>query len=154
MRSTTSILTKIIDDYQQFHFTPSTFYGWNPKTHTIHYNQQTAEDLPSLLHELGHAILRHKDYQKDVELLRMESEAWEKARLLGMAYKIDIPEDAIQNNLDTYRDWLHKKSVCPTCESIGIQQAMTVYHCLNCSGQWTVNEARSCNIRRQLKTAT
>ena len=150
MQSTTLIITKIIGDHPQFQFVPSDFYGWNSQTSTIHYMKPG--DPPSLLHELSHALLDHRSYDKDIELLRMEAEAWSKATSLAATYSTHIPDTEIQENIDTYRDWLHRKSICPKCEAIGIQQEAALYYCLSCEARWSVNEARNCSLRRKLKT--
>ena len=67
------------------------------------------------LHEVSHAHLGHKDFKMDIERLKMESAAWEKAKELAAMYRIEVDEDLIQDELDTYRDWLHQKSRCPVC---------------------------------------
>ena len=68
----------------------------------------------------------------DVERLRMENEAWEKARELARVYKIEVNEDLIQEELDTYRDWLHQKSRCPRCRLTRFQTTDGQYHCPRC----------------------
>ena len=96
------------------------------------------------LHELGHALSGHKDYTVDVERIRIESEAWEKAKTVYQNYKKQakkdlelaeiLPEwdeDFVQDKLDTYRDWLHKKSRCPECGLTRFQDS-DGYHCPRC----------------------
>ena len=84
------------------------------------------------LHEVSHAILKHKCFKMDVERLRMESDAWEKAKELAKAYGVEVNEDMIQGELDTYRDWLHKKSRCPKCGLTRFQTSDSKYHCPRC----------------------
>ena len=84
------------------------------------------------LHEVSHAVLKHKDFKMDVVRLRMENEAWEKARGLASLYGVKIDEDLIQDELDTYRDWLHKKSRCPKCGLTRFQTPDSRYHCPRC----------------------
>ena len=62
----------------------------------------------------------------------MESEAWEKARELASKYNIEVDEDLIQDELDTYRDWLHSKSKCKKCGLTCYQTPDCVYHCPRC----------------------
>ena len=38
------------------------------------------------LHELGHALCKHKDYIVDVQRLKIESEAWERAKTVYFEY--------------------------------------------------------------------
>ena len=84
------------------------------------------------LHEVSHAVLKHKDFRTDVERLKMENAAWEKARELADFYGIEVDEDLIQEELDTYRDWLHQKSRCPKCGLTRFQTPDGIYHCPLC----------------------
>ena len=85
------------------------------------------------LHEVSHAILKHKTFRIDVERLKMEARAWEKARELADYYDVDWDEQFIQEQLDTYRDWLHQKSRCPVCGLTRFQTPDSRYHCPRCS---------------------
>lgn len=85
-----------------------------------------------VLHEVSHAICKHRDFRMDVERLKMEVEAWEKARELADAYGVKVDEDLIQAELDTYRDWLHQKSRCPKCGLTRFQTPDSRYHCPLC----------------------
>ena len=62
----------------------------------------------------------------------MEAAAWEKACELAEKYNIGADEDFIQGELDTYRDWLHKKSRCPSCGLTRFQTQDGVFHCPRC----------------------
>ena len=62
----------------------------------------------------------------------MESEAWGKARELASEYDIEVNEDLIQDELDTYRDWLHNKSKCKSCGLTRYQTPDGIYHCPRC----------------------
>ncbi len=90
------------------------------------------------LHELGHALCGHKDYKVDVERIKIESEAWERAKTVYYDYQkqgIILPEwdeDFVQEKLDTYRDWLHGKSRCKKCGLTGYQTEDGRYHCPRC----------------------
>ncbi len=139
---------KLADDFPQFSFVPSEASRWSPSEKTIHF--QSGNDV-DLLHELGHALLGHDGFSQDVELLRIERDAWEKARSIAPKYDVKIDDDAIENALDGYRDWLHARSTCPTCSQTGLQSAKTgVYSCINCDARWTANDARNCGLRRRL----
>ena len=85
-----------------------------------------------LLHEVAHAVLRHKTFRLDAERLKMEAAAWDKATELAKIYGIEIDEDFAQNQLDTYRDWLHKKSRCPKCGLTRFQTPDGQYSCPRC----------------------
>ena len=84
------------------------------------------------LHEVGHALCRHKAFRTDVERLKMENQAWDKARGLALRYDVEVDEDVIQGELDTYRDWLHQKSRCPKCGLTRFQSPDSRYHCPRC----------------------
>jgi hypothetical protein len=109
----------------------------------------------SLLHEVGHALLDHQSYDSDLELVEMESLAWQKAKEVGVAYGHTIDEDHIQDCIDTYRDWLHQRSACPNCDNRSLQQDARHYKCFNCGQTWAVSASRFCRpyrLTKQTKT--
>lgn len=85
-----------------------------------------------LLHEVGHALLGHKDFATDPERVKMECAAWQKAQELCRIYNIEYDEDFAEAELDTYRDWLHQKSLCKECGLTRYQTPDGVYHCPFC----------------------
>lgn len=148
MPSITSLANKLASDFPQLTFSRSDTFRWNPDECVIYYDD-TSDDTSALLHEAAHALLRHTSYAKDIELLRLESDAWAFAsNNLADNYHIDISDDSIQDALDTYRNWLHARSICPNCQATGVQTAQIVYRCIACQSEWTVNEARTCALRR------
>lgn len=125
------LIEKLRLDFPEFRFKTGKKFAFRfPKTITIGPEESGAELL--VLHELGHAVLGHKEFKTDVERLKMEVEAWEKARELAGVYQIDFNEEMMQDELDSYRDWLHKKSRCPKCELTRFQDADGTYHCPRC----------------------
>jgi len=79
----------------------------------------------------------------------MEREAWSYAsRQLGPAYGVAIADNDAETALDTYRDWLHARSTCPSCQAIGVQTSKHHYSCVACHEKWRVNDARICALRR------
>lgn len=128
-------------------------YYWSPKQSTITYrvdNNEPGADW-ALLHETAHAILDHKDYHSDLELLLLEVEAWHKAKFLGKELGIEVGEEHIQDCLDTYRDWLHQRSTCPRCSIVSLQISNTEYSCHNCGAHWHVSSSRFCRPYRLSK---
>jgi len=125
---------------------------WSPQKQTIFYPHATTQLddklLAGILHELSHALLGHTRFETDVQLLRLEVAAWDKAKSLGATYAVVIDDEYAQDCIDTYREWLHKRSTCPTCTSHGVQHNKTVYRCLNCQGTWRVSDNRFCRIYR------
>ena len=148
MPSTSSLISKLQSDYPQFLFKKASRFLWSPTDKTIYYTDKNNDYSIFLLHELSHGLLNHADYSHDIELIAMESKAWDKVIELAKKYEVSINEDAIQSTLDTYRDWLHSRSTCPNCRATGIQNGKKSYHCLACNHEWRVNEARICALRR------
>ncbi len=138
-----SIVAQLAKDYPAFQFVEGDDFHWSPEKKTIDYT--TGPDA-LLLHELGHALLDHKDYASDIGLLAMERDAWDKARTLP--YGVALSDDIIQDHLDTYREWLHARSTCPKCGATGHQVKKLGYHCVACGADWRVNEARVCGLKR------
>jgi len=123
-------------------------FSWNHAARAITYNPLVKNAEAYLLHEFSHALLHHKKYVQDIELLKMERAAWDKAVELANTFIVDIDEDLIESALDTYRDWLHNRSICPSCTSTGIEIGKQQYECITCHTAWRVNEARDCSLRR------
>lgn len=147
MPSTSSILSKLKTDFSDIHFIKGDIFQWRPAERAVYYENIT--DTVSLLHEVAHAALNHRGYTRDVELLEIEREAWDKVISdLSKRYDVMIHEHEVENMLDTYRDWLHDRSLCPTCDATGVQTDRSHYSCLACLSNWRVNEARNCALRR------
>lgn len=122
---------------------------WSPSRKTVYINPD--EDQPDwiLLHELGHALLNHQEFNKDIELLAIERDAWNYAKSeLAPKFKIQIDQDFIEDHLDSYRDWLHTKSTCPTCRANGVEIAKNQYFCPICNTKWKTNIATQTQPRR------
>jgi hypothetical protein len=147
MPSTTSLLNKLRRDYPDLTFAEGADFRWSPSERTVFYAPQI--DFGLLLHEVAHARLGHGEYSLDIELLHMERDAWEYAKTeLSKTYSVVIEEEQVEHMLDTYRDWLHARSTCPTCQATGLQTKPNQYSCLACGESWRVNEARTCALRR------
>lgn len=129
-------------------------FSWSPATSTITYlssrnrNNPNSNNLWALLHEASHALLGHMNYQRDIELLLLEVDAWEKSKILAKQFNIYIDEDHVQDCLDTYRDWLHQRATCPRCSTVSLQASISKYQCHNCQATWTVTKARFCRSYR------
>jgi hypothetical protein len=135
-------------------FTPGRQFVWSPETDEIVYKASATGQraIWSLLHETGHALLRHRGYKADFELLRLEIDAWKRARQVAANLNLSIDEDHIEDCLDTYRDWLYKRSICPTCSAKCLQQGDFVhYRCFNCHTTWRVTASRFCRAYRTTK---
>lgn len=149
MPSTISLIKSLTRDFPQFAWTPGEDFKWSADDSTIYYQLQQPDAPQQILHELGHALLDHRAYDKDITLLALERDAWAYAQhTLSARYEVTIDDDHIQDALDSYRDWLHARSTCPRCTATGLQIKHHLYRCLACSYQWRVNEARMCALRR------
>ncbi len=142
------ILQQIRIDYRDVKFVASNKSRWDPKSKQIFYNLEQPNILWSVLHEIGHMQAGHSTYKNDLELLKMESEAWTYAKQLSKNYNITIENDYIEDCLDSYRDWLHKRSSCTRCSQTGLQTDNSTYICVNCGQQWRVSKSRFCRSYR------
>lgn len=148
MPSIPSLIARLRADFPDVTFIAGDDFTWSPLSHTVSYDPSNDDATPSLLHELSHAVLGHSSYDRDVELIAMERAAWDHANSIAHTYGIDIQSDHIEQTLDSYRDWLHARSTCPSCQATGIQTKKQAYSCLACRHSWHVNEARVCALRR------
>lgn len=126
-------------------------FHWSPKTKTIHIVERRLNDHPgqaALIHELSHATLGHQSYQLDSELVALETEAWDQAKLISSELGLDIDKTYIEDCLDTYREWLYTRSTCPECKTNGLQVDRSTYDCVNCSTSWRVSPSRFCRAYR------
>lgn len=148
MPSTRSLLRQLRLDYPDITFTAADDFRWSPSKQTLYY-MDTEDAGAFILHELAHASLQHTTYNKDIELIQCERDAWQLAtNTFAKTYNVTIDSTLVQDNLDTYRDWLHARSTCPSCTATGVQTKQQLYHCVACRHDWTVNEARNCQLRR------
>lgn len=147
---TPALLDQLQLDFPKVHFAGGEQFFWSPKDQTVFYDAKKLNEPGrwALLHELSHCLLRHTTYKTDFELLQLEVAAWHKAEALAVTYGLKIDQNHIQNCLDTYRDWLHARSECPSCSEHGLQTNSTTYTCLNCHTEWKVSSARFCRPYR------
>ena len=148
---------KIIEDlstkFPNIEFKIGDKFYWSPKDSIVYYLDEldNEESIFALFHELGHAKLKHKFYNRDFDLIRMEVSAWDEAKKLARKYHKKIDENHIQDCLDTYRDWIYKRSKCPKCGVVSIQTVGTNrYSCFNCSSEWSVSSSKFCRPYRTL----
>ena len=118
-------------DYPEFRFVRGKKFAFRPPKTIVVGPKEDYWDL-LLLHEVAHAVCGHRTFKTDVGRLKMEVEAWEKARELASKYGVDVDEELVQDELDTYRDWLHQKSRCPVCGLTRFETPDGIYHCPRC----------------------
>lgn len=149
-----SLLSQLKTRCPEVTFCEGVTFHWSPKDKVITFRRNTHAnkyDEWALLHEVGHALLDHTTYNSDLELLLLEVAAWQKATELGRDLSIVVDQDHVQDCLDTYRDWLHQRSTCPTCSISSLQVSSDQYRCHNCNTQWRVSASRFCRAYRRRK---
>lgn len=146
------ISERVFSDHQQINFAESKVFYWSAKSNTVFFNRALFDSVVGvykLLHEIGHALLEHATFESAPELLGLEVAAWTKAKELASNYNITINQDYIENCLDSYRDWLHKRSMCPACKTVSTEVAANTYRCFNCSQKWIVSPDQRSRCYRQ-----
>lgn len=144
------LLQLLKHDYPHLTFEIGASPCWSPVDGKVFYRSSASKkEVWALLHEVSHAHLRHTSYTSDVDLLQKEAAAWSSAQRIAPHYGITIDDDHVQDCLDTYRDWLYKRSTCPSCQAKGIQQSTTLYRCVNCRTTWHVTHSRFCRPYRR-----
>jgi len=153
MNSIENLLPELRKDFPEIEFQVGESFSWSPSENKIFYttHQTVAEQgIWALLHELAHATLNHKNYSNDFELLKLESKTWQQAKKLGKKYGVAIDNEHIQDCLDTYRDWLHSRSRCPSCSLVSLQRNDGLYQCFNCKTLWSVPKFQHQRITRRV----
>ncbi|HSH18631.1 MAG TPA: hypothetical protein VK978_04565 [Candidatus Saccharimonadales bacterium] len=142
--------------YPHLNFIPSTSFYWCPETSEVFYDDtkhDQSASVWSLLHETSHGLLEHTTYKADLELLHLEVAAWDHALELAKQYSICVDGDYVQDCLDTYRDWLYRRSLCPGCGAQCLQNDQSnFYRCFNCHTHWHVSPSRFCRSYRRSTT--
>jgi hypothetical protein len=141
----------IVDQFPGYAFTAGDGFMWSPRQRVITYDPErlcTNAGRLALLHEIGHARLRHRLYRYDLELLQMEIEAWEVAAALAPGFNVLIDQPHIDRAIASYDHWLTKRATCPDCSSFGIQRGRDQYGCFTCGTVWAVNWRPDRRVRR------
>src|SRR5258708_3740179 len=97
-------LTILKERFPGVHFTKSTVFSWNPSTKTVYYPSEELSDaafMTGIIHEIAHSELKHKDFKHDVQLLKMERDAWVHAAKLIAELGGNLDRDHIEDCLDS-----------------------------------------------------
>ena len=143
------LLAKLKQDYPDISFQPDSHFRWSAENKTVYYDPDAENPTWSLLHEIGHVIGSHNTYNTDSMLVRMEVEAWQKAKEIAAGYGREIDEDYIEDCIDSYREWQYKRSMCPVCGLTGMEKPGGEYRCFNCGKTWNVTKNRFCRVYRK-----
>lgn len=142
----------IVSLFPELKFESGKSLSWNPIKESITLPEKDGINvIYGLIHEIAHAKLIHNSFSHDIELIKMEREAWNKGceiaqDLLGL--KID--SGYIEDCLDSYREWLYKRSLCPRCALSGFQVNDHEYSCPHCLIDWKVPPSRLCTVKRKI----
>lgn len=120
--------------YPNLVFKPAEKFSFRPPR-TILFVQDDPNFDSLILHEVGHALLNHSNFVTNIERLKMERAAWDKALEIAQSLNLAIDENLIEAELDTYRNWLHIKSRCQKCGLTRYQTRDGRYHCPHCGLQ-------------------
>lgn len=140
-----------VKDFPNIRFIPGRFFMWAPHNRSITYDQRrvkTANGRAALLHEIGHAVLDHKIYKFDMELIKIEMDAWDFVRQNADRYALTIDEDYIAECMESYDQWLSKRATCPDCNNFCLQKDRNQYSCFACGSKWTVNWRKDRRVKR------
>ena len=86
--------------YPNITFIEGETFMYSPKDTSVMYDPKRISKesgIWSLLHEIGHALANHETFKPDLELIKLEREAWRHARSIGETLDIEIDEDHIQD---------------------------------------------------------
>ncbi len=125
------LLDRVKADFPEVTWRGGKKYLFRPPKTIVLGPAEPHDDL-LLLHELGHYLCKHRDYATIPRRVKMEREAWDKARELCERYGVEYDEEVAEDELDTYRDWLDKKSRCPRCGLTRFQTPDGDFHCPRC----------------------
>lgn len=138
-------------DHPELKFIKGEILCWSPRAKEIRYcSSDDSSSVLGVLHEVGHAKLKHYTYKTDLELLQKEVLAWQQAIRLAQKYNLQLQNGPshVEDCLDTYREWLYRRSLCPDCGMNGIQETPRRYICMNCTNAWKVSPSRFCRPYR------
>lgn len=151
-RTKTALLSQLELLYPAIDFTEGDSFAYSYGDNRVMYPGSRSHFLQfsySLLHELGHAEALHNNFKNDLELINLERDAWDIAVRIGHKIGIAIDTNHIEKCMDTYRDWLYARSLCPNCHQCGLQSGSREYSCPFCQNRWTVSESRLCKVSRR-----
>lgn len=134
MPSKNNFIAKLKKDFPDFRFISGRRFSFRPPKTIVIGPDEGDKTLMLLFHELGHALSGRYAYQTSVERLKIETIAWQTGKKAYQKYS-ELPpwdDDFVEETLDTYRDWLHQKSKCPSCKLTMVQTEAGKWVCPFC----------------------
>ncbi len=144
---------EFLKNFPEYDFVPGRYYMYSPLSNTITFDTRsikTNRGKMGLLHEMGHAFLKHRTYKYDMELLKMEMDAWDFARHMAPKYGVEIDEKHVTQAIATYDNWLSKRATCPDCANFSLQKDRDFYGCFACGSSWEVNWRKDRRVTRKV----
>ncbi len=140
-----ALLTQLKQDFPSITFTLGDTFKWSSANQQITYKDEPLGEL-ALLHEVGHYLLNHQDFSSDIDLIEKELQAWSEAEKLAPNYHLKIDTNYVGVCLESYRNWLYQRSLCPNCAHANLQSRNFKFECFNCGYDWVAEslEAASC----------
>ena len=126
-----AFLETLKKSYPDFSFKPGRKFLFRPKT-SIFYLETNENFRLLLLHELSHALLGHFSFDRSLERLQIERDAWEKTRALCEELNVPFDNSLAEAELNTYRDWVHQKTLCKTCGLSCLEVSSESLYCPFC----------------------
>ena len=144
---------EIIAAYPKQRFLPAGYFAYDAGEDVINYDPtllNQASGKLALLHEISHALLGHFHYRFDFELFAMEMDAWNMTRKLALKHSIALEEQYIAQCMESYDNWLTKRSTCPKCHKFNMQSVPSRFQCYHCRTKWKVSKDILSTIRREI----
>ena len=144
---------EFLKNFPDINFIPGHYFMYSPSTKSITYDSKrlnTHSGKLALIHEVGHARLGHRIYKYDMELIKIEMDAWDFARQLAPQLGMKIDEVHIARCIDSYDAWLTKRATCPDCNNFSLQHGRDTYTCFICGAKWKVNERKDRRVKRSV----
>jgi hypothetical protein len=140
-----------LKNFPDYKFIAGRFFMWSPRNRTITYDPKrlkTNNGRIAVLHEIGHASLGHRHYKYDMQLLKMEMDAWDFVRHTAPGFGIKIDEEHITRCIASYDQWLSKRATCPDCQAFSLQKDRFNFGCFSCGSKWQVNMRIDRRVKR------
>lgn len=144
---------EFLKNFPDQNFIPGRFFMWSPLARSITYDTRrinTANGKIALIHELGHARLGHRVYKYDMELLKMEMDAWDVVRQMAPDFGLAVDEAHISRCIASYDEWLSKRATCPDCSNFSLQKDRNSFGCFACGSKWDVNWRKDRRVKRTI----
>ena len=126
-----AFLSAVKESYPDFTFRPGHKFLFRPPK-SIRYLESDENFRMLLLHELAHALLHHFSFDRSLERLQIERDAWAKTRELCTLHSVPFDEELAEAELNTYRDWVHQKTLCKHCGLSCLEVSSESLYCPFC----------------------